>query len=143
MVLDAKNKIFTILKENAELVSIDNLSLGTRKWILLYYFLFVAIWKSDEVTNIIIYDEIENSFHCKLISSLFTVFDEKVNNSQLIFASHNPEIFEKTFKHDGIYLPQQSDDKSTLIRLDQLKLKKDINFRSFYLNEKIGIHPNN
>lgn len=86
---------------------IDNLSLGTKKWLILYYFLFVVIKKSDEVTNLIIYDEIENSFHNKLVLSLFNIFDEMIKNCQLVFTSHNPEIFDKTFKHDEIYLSAQ------------------------------------
>lgn len=142
LISDAKNKIFNVLKENNETISIDNLSLGTKKWILLYYYLFVAIKKSDEITNLIIYDEIENSFHNKLVCTLFEVFDKKVENSQLVFVSHNPEIFEKTFKHDGIYIPKQNKNSNSLIRFDELKFRKDINFRSIYLNEKIGVHPN-
>lgn len=99
--------------------------------------------KSDEVTNIIIYDEIENSFHNKLISVLFTTFGEKSDNSQLVFFSYNPEIFDKTFKHDGIYLSEHDKNMCSLVRLDKCKLKKDISFRSFYLNKKIGYLPDN
>lgn len=140
LISDAKNKIFNIQKENGEITVIDNLSLGTKKE-LFYIFLFVAIKKSDEVTNIIIYDEIENSFHNKLISALFATFDEKSDNSQLVFSFHNPKIFDKTFKHDDIYLSEHDKNMCSLVRLDKCKLKKDISFISFYLNEKIGYHP--
>lgn len=140
LAFDAKNKVFIIQKEN-ESISFNNLSLGTKKWIILYYFLFIAIKRDNNATNLIIYDEIENSFHNRLISTFFNIFDEKIKNSQMIFTSHNPEIFKKTFRHDGIYLSNQNENKCSLIRLDKLKLDKNIAIGTIYLNEQIGSHP--
>lgn len=141
ILIDERNKLFHIIKSNNVTLDLNSLSLGTIRWIILYYSLFILpnIFGKNS-TNLLIIDEIENSLHYKLVDVILGVIDNS-ENTQLLFSTHNPYIFDEFFRHDGIYLTKYEDYKYTTLRLDELKLKKDIVIPSQYLKEFIGEHP--
>lgn len=140
LIFDYKNKIFSIKKIDHETINLDSLSLGTKKWLLLYYFIYIYFPESKISTKIIIFDEIENSFHEQLIRVLLEIIDGK-KDIQLIFSTHNPNIFDETYRHDGIYLTDYKNSKYKINRLDEYKLRKDKVVSSMYWKEEIGNHP--
>lgn len=141
LIMDKKNKIFSIKKDNDENINLDSLSLGTKKWIIMYYFIYIFFKPSKLCTKILTFDEIENSFHEKLIETLLEVIDQQ-NDIQLVFSTHNPNVFSQTYRHDGIYLTSYDNKKYSINRLDEYKLRKDKVISSMYLKEEIGNHPN-
>lgn len=142
MIMENNLKIFYFQVVNDINIDINSLSLGTKKWLVLYYHLFIITNQiSKKYSKLILFDEIENSFHYRLVEVIFTIFDEK-KMGQLLFTTHNPYIFSKFFRHDGIYLAESDSGSFEIKRLDEFKLKKDIVISSQYLKENIGMHPN-
>lgn len=139
--IDERNKLFHIIKSDNVTLDLNSLSLGTIRWIILYHSLFILLnIFGKNSTNLLIIDEIENSLHYKLVDVILGVIDNS-EKTQLLFSTHNPYIFDEFFRHDGIYLTKYEDYKYTTLRLDELKLKKDIVIPSQYLKEFIGEHP--
>lgn len=142
LIMENNTKLFNFLIKKNIAISVNSLSLGTKKWLILYYHLFLVPNNiSKNYTNIFLFDEIENSFHYKLVDAIFAIFNEK-QIGQLLFTTHNPYIFNDFFRHDGIYLTNLENGSFKVKRLDELKLKKDIVVCNQYLKEKIGEHPN-
>ncbi len=104
--------------------------------------------------GILIIDEIENGVHTELLNALLLMFLNKNNlNSQLIFTTHYPEIFEmkrldqtKIFKQDQVvFLGRRNGfmtaDRLSEIKHDGKKLRNDISIAKAYRDKIVSIHP--
>lgn len=102
----------------------------------------------------LIIDEIENGVHTELLNALLLMFLNKNNiNSQLIFTTHYPEIFEmkkldqtKIFKQDQVvFLGRKNGfmtaDRLSEIKYDGKKLRNDISIAKAYRDKIVSIHP--
>lgn len=136
LVEDDRNKIFYFRTKNNLILNFALLSLGTKKWIFLYYYLFIvpSLFLQDS-TKIFLFDEIENSFDYKLIDNFFKIIN-KNKNMQLIFTTLNPYIFDDSFQSESIYLTSFDEKHFKVKRLSKIKTNKNINI-SKYLKEKL------
>ena len=134
--LDMKNKIISgFMNKKNKLLTFNELSLGTKKWIFLFPFLV------ENQSSLLVIDEIENSLHQKLSLSLLDFFPEC--NKQIIFTTHNPYLFEKGTRPDSVYyIDKDIEENSVLVRLsDEIKLEKKHVISEFFRKELIGNHP--
>jgi len=113
-----------------ETKSIKHLSHGTLIWLNWFFQL--------KHNNFILFDEIDSSLHIKLIRHLLKVASDK--NIQVIFTTHNPLVFGKTFRNDAIYFLDYNDQKLKRL-IDFKKFDKDKNIQKMILEEEIGVHP--
>ncbi|NQZ28795.1 MAG: ATP-binding protein [Mycoplasmatales bacterium] len=115
-----KNNNLVQFVENRTLkvLGLKNLSLGTRKIIGTFKLLYKAI--TSRKTFLMI-DEIENSLHLSIIKFIITLFKKDYNkmNSQLLFTTHNPLIFEEDFKRNSIYFMQDKTIIQNTMRFDK------------------------
>ena len=108
-----------------------HLSLGTKIWLNWF---FLINFKNE----FILFDEIDSSLHIKLIRFFLRKLSEK--NIQVVFTTHNPLVFGKTFRNDAIYFIDYNDNKLKRL-IDYKKIDKDKNIQKMILEEEIGIHP--
>lgn len=92
---------------------------GTRK----LFSMLPAITSSLKLGNILVMDELENSFHphiAEMIVNLFNDPETNVNNAQLIFTTHNVELMSpRLFRRDQIWFTSKKDGASRLYSLDE------------------------
>ena len=134
-VFDGKGKPTSyITKDNDKRLELNSLSKGTLFFISLYRYIYKALF---ERKTLIIIDEIENSLHFSLIKFIITVFKKRYNkmNSQLLFTTHNPHIFDRDFKSNSIYFI----DKNNLVQNQE---RYDKNIAPGYLSGELGSNPN-
>ena len=134
-VFDGKGKPTSyITADNDKRLELNSLSKGTLFFISLYRYIYKALF---EKKSLILIDEIENSLHFSLIKFIITVFKKRYNkmNSQLLFTTHNPHIFDRNFKSNSIYFI----DKNNLVQNQE---RYDKNIAPSYLNGELGSNPN-
>ena len=114
-------------------LELDSLSKGTLFFISLYRYIYKALF--DKKTLILI-DEIENSLHFSLIKFIITIFKKRYNkmNSQLLFTTHNPHVFDRNFKSNSIYFIVKNN-------LVQNQERYDKNIAPGYLNGELSPTP--
>jgi AAA15 family ATPase/GTPase len=95
-------------------------------------------------------DELGNSLHPDLISSIIRAFNDLDINkrgAQLIMTSHNPALL-SAFRRDQIYFTEKNEAfKSTLYSLydfkeDRDRVRKDAALMKNYINGNYGAVPN-
>lgn len=139
--------LINFVNNKGETLNLDQLSEGTRKWIVLFIFSIYNIIlgeKNKEITLILI-DEIENFLHRKLtlffISMISDFFGKNLGQKTfLIYTTHLPLLLENINLNEfqNIYLLEKKDGE----RKNYLKLVKndpDITYK--YLEEELGTHP--
>lgn len=135
---DKINNVFnSFIDENNQNVELSYLSDGTWKWFNIYDIVF------ESPFELIVFDEIENSFHPKLSKTLIDSF--YTTNKQLLFTTHNPLIFSKKFRPNAVYFIEDSEEKfkKTLSRLsDEFKIEKKHVISEMIRKETFGTHPN-
>ena len=126
------------------------LSTGTDRFLNLIRYVNDIIEKN----GILIVDEIEQNLHKDLVGLIINLFsDNKNSNSQIIFTTLSPDIFDlldennkRVFKQDMIYI---LDSVSNTIKIDKLmdfkidgqRVKGDALVTNLYKDKKISVHP--
>lgn len=141
---EAEDDIFVIIEDIDKKVKVpfQNLSDGTKRCIMLIFPIFLR----RKTTNFYLIDEIENSFHPRIVETILSLFyfnENNVNNSQLLFTTHNPYIFDSPKIHNscinvGLYNTKQNFEK--LSNFDEYK-RNDKLFSKNYMLEVINSHP--
>ena len=124
-----------------EPLSIGNESDGTKK----LFELSGAIIEALDNGEILIIDELDNSFHTKMTEAIIKLFnsEKNIHNAQLIFASHDTNILtQKLFRRDQIWFTEKDLYGSThLYSLIDFKTRKDTSLGKNYLEGKYGSIP--
>ena len=124
-----------------EPLSIGNESDGTKK----LFELSGAIIEALDNGEILIIDELDNSFHTKMTEAIIKLFnsEKNIHNAQLIFASHDTNILtQKLFRRDQIWFTEKDLYGSThLYSLIDFKTRKDTSLEKNYLEGKYGSIP--
>lgn len=152
IMIDTDNKyeeLLFVLKDGSKITR-NMLSTGTEKFLNLIRYVNEIIDKN----GILIVDEIEQNLHKDLVRLIIRLFGEmSKNNSQIIFTTLSPEIFDiinnkkkKIFKQDTVYILNTNDedikiDKLMDLKIDGERVKGDASVANLYKNKKISIHP--
>jgi len=124
-----------------EPLSIGNESDGTKK----LFELSGAIIEALDNGEILIIDELDNSFHTKMTEAIIKLFNSEKNsyNAQLIFASHDTNILtQKLFRRDQIWFTEKDLYGAThLYSLIDFGTRKDTLLEKNYLEGKYGSIP--
>ncbi|MBP6919504.1 MAG: ATP-binding protein [Candidatus Omnitrophica bacterium] len=96
--------------------------------------------------SIIVVDELDAKLHPILIKFLITLFNSLENNpknAQLVFASHNTNLFNRSiFRRDQIWLTEKNKYGATdLYSLAEYKVRNDASFEKDYIAGKYGAIP--
>jgi hypothetical protein len=152
VVIDTDNKyeeLLFVLKDGSKITR-NMLSTGTERFLNLIRYVNEIIDKN----GVLLVDEIEMNLHKDLVKLIIRLFGElSNNNSQIIFTTLSPEIFDitnsnskKIFKQDTIYILNTSNkdikiDKLMNLKIDGERVKGDASVANLYKNKKISIHP--
>jgi len=132
--------------QNKKFVGIESLpfskeSDGTQK----LFDLTGVILEALDNGEILIIDELDNSFHTRIIEEIIKLFnsDRNINNSQLIFVSHDTNILtQKLFRRDQIWFTEKNIYGETdLYSLIDFGTRKDSVLEKNYLAGKYGSIP--
>lgn len=149
--------LFTIVKEQEEQLikrfifkqtgiegyvgdmNIEDQSDGTVKILNLIPALFDVIEKD----KIICIDEIENSIHPSLITSLISFYSESKSKGQLIFTTHETELLnqQKYMRSDEVWFTEKTQGDTKLYSLNDFKEHNTINIKNGYLEGRYGGIP--
>lgn len=118
-------------------------SLGTQK----IYSLAGPIVDALRNGKVLIIDEFTARLHpllCQFIIKKFNSTDYNASNAQLIFASHNFGLMERTlFRSDQIILTEKSKQNATILTsFYHHKIRHDASFRGKYFSGSYGAKPN-
>jgi len=96
--------------------------------------------------NILVVDELDAKLHPNLIRFLVSLFNSVENNphnAQLIFVSHNTNLFNRSvFRRDQIWLTEKNKYGATdLYSLVEYKVRNDASFEKDYIAGKYGAIP--
>lgn len=104
---------------------------GTRELFCYIYDILEAFKKG----GIIIYDETNRYYHPDIELALLSIFknaEYNIKNSQLFFASHNPETFD-LLDLDQVYIVERPDSYSSVYKLSEIEdIKKRDNLKKKY-----------
>ena len=124
-----------------EPLPIGNESDGTKK----LFELSGAIIEALDKGEILIIDELDNSFHTKMTEAIIKLFnsEKNIHNAQLIFASHDTNILtQKLFRRDQIWFTEKDLYGTThLYSLIDFGTRKDASLEKNYLEGKYGSIP--
>ena len=124
-----------------EPLSIGNESDGTKK----LFELSGAIIEALDKGEILIIDELDNSFHTKMTEAIIKLFnsEKNIHNAQLIFASHDTNILtQKLFRRDQIWFTEKDLYGAThLYSLIDFGTRKDTSLEKNYLEGRYGSIP--
>lgn len=132
--------------ENKKFVGLEPLPLGresdgTQK----LFELVGAIIECLDNGEILIIDELDNSFHTKMTEAIIKLFnsEKNINNAQLIFASHDTNILtQKLFRRDQIWFTEKNIYGETqLYSLIDFGTRKDASLEKNYLEGNYGSIP--
>jgi len=147
-----KEKSFTSIEtfhhkyENKKFVGLEPLSIGgesdgTQK----LFELVGAIIECLDNGEILVIDELDNSFHTKMTEAIIKLFnsEKNINNAQLIFASHDTNILtQKLFRRDQIWFTEKNIYGETqLYSLIDFGTRKDASLEKNYLEGNYGSIP--
>jgi AAA15 family ATPase/GTPase len=117
---------------------------GTRK----LFSMLPAVTSTLKLGNILIIDELENSFHphiAEMIVKLFNDPETNINNAQLIFTTHNVELMSpRLFRRDQIWFTSKKDGESRLYSLDEFDkatVTASSPFGDWYSDGRFGAIP--
>lgn len=117
-----------------------NESFGTNKLFALGGLIVKIVNKG----GVILFDELDSSFHplvTKLLVSFFQ--DRNMSNAQLIFTTHETYLLNKEFRSDQIWFTQKNEYGQTELfsAQDFEGVREDIPFEKWYLGGKFGAIP--
>lgn len=147
---DNEIEIFFKCDSNTK-ITYEMLSTGTRRMLDILQMVLEAC----ESKGIFVIDEIENNIHKELVELIIRIFSSKKDcESQLIFTTHIPEIFDiknegrRSFRNDQIFILGNTGnniniDKLSEIKIDGKKIRSDMSLAKAYKDKRISIHPNN
>jgi AAA15 family ATPase/GTPase len=127
------------IKVGEKSFSIDLESTGTQK---LIYLLLNLIDYSQE--RVIVMDEFDDSFHIKLSTSLLSVFNSPLNQTQFIFTTHEALLMDSGLRRDQIYFVDKDvKGASSLFSLDDFEKesRNDVNNSKKYIEGRFGAVP--
>ena len=138
--IDIKNKRVTFISDKENSFSLQSLSDGTKKiLILLNQFTF----SKDEALLLI--DEIENGMHLMLIKIIHSIWTSKDINkklNQVIFTTHNRHLFTDEFNKSNVFVVGQKNNDFETYNADQINLAKSnlsVDYETFlYSIEKLN-----
>jgi len=117
-------------------------SSGTKNLFVLLHYLLPVVQQG----GLAIIDELEVDLHpllLPLIVELFANPQTNPKNSQLLFTSHSVEILNYLEKEQVVLVEKNSDCKSELFRLDEIKgVRRDDNIYAKYMAGAYGAVPN-
>lgn len=131
-----KAKIFEQFNDNQE-------SAGT----LRYFGLLAPFYISNKKSQLVLFDEIENSLHYDLQKLLLLMFIENSSDSQLIVTTHNPLFLDwDVMRYDVIWFAEKQETGQTemfsLIDFSNFSNLKRQNVLNKYLRGNYGAVPN-
>ncbi|WP_345978713.1 ATP-binding protein [Sulfurimonas sp. HSL3-2] len=117
-------------------------STGTKKFLLLAG----PIVETLENGEILVIDELDNSFHTQMTEFIIKLFNSKEtnpNNAQLIFATHDTNLLtHKLFRRDQIWFVEKNIyGESEIFSLIDFGARKDTSLEKNYLEGKFGGVP--
>lgn len=153
VMVDTDNKyeeLLFILKDGSKITR-SMLSTGTERFLNTIRNVIEIIEKN----GILLVDEIEQNLHKDLVGLIIKLFGEmSKNNSQIIFTTLSPDVFDitnkenkKIFKQDSIFILNSDYDDIKIDKLMDLKIdgervKGDASVANLYKSRKISVHPN-
>lgn len=153
VMIDTDNKyeeLLFVLKDGSRITR-SMLSTGTERFLNTIRNVIEIIEKN----GILLVDEIEQNLHKDLVGLIIKLFGEmSKNNSQIIFTTLSPDVFDitnkenkKIFKQDSIYILNSNYDDIKIDKLMDLKIdgervKGDASVANLYKSRKISVHPN-
>jgi|GEM_PF-1267129 len=141
-----RDEIIVLVRNNNKIIKVflDNLSDGTKRFV----FIMLPILLNKIHSSLYLIDEIENSFHPRIIDTILRLFyfnENNLNNSQLLFTTHNPYIFDNVEIHNScINVSLYDSDKNfqKLSNFENYSIKRnDKLFSKNYVSEIINSHP--
>ena len=152
VVIDSDNRYEELMfvLEDGSKIKRSMLSQGTEK------FLSVSRYVTDiiEKNGFLVIDEIEQNLHKDLVEFIIKLFSEITrNNSQIIFTTLSPDIFDivdidnkKIFKQDSIFVIDSCRydikvQKLIELKIDGERVKSDASVTNLFRNKKISCHP--
>lgn len=119
----------------------ENESHGTQRFISI----FPRIKNALDTGSLALIDELDSVLHPTLISELFSWFEDKSKNpnkAQLIFAAHNPIIFDMLEKEQIYLAEKRSSDATQVYGLKDIKgLRREPKLAKKYLAGEFGGLP--
>ena len=115
-------------------IPIKYLSSGTR--ISIIYFIRILNIGVSPYGGLMIQDEIEGRVHDEIVKDMIGIIEQNDLNTQIIFTSHAPHIFDNWFRQDGIYFIQNIDNVIDLYNIaDKYKERSDKLVSSIFKNQ--------
>ena len=143
-----RDEIIVLVRTNNKVIEVllDNLSDGTKRFI----FIMLPILLNKKQPSLYLIDEIENSFHPRIVDTILRLFyfnENNLNNSQLLFTTHNPYIFDDVKIHNSCINISLYDYDKNFLKLSNFKnyniKRNDKLFSKNYILEIINSHPDN
>ena len=104
-----------------------------------------AIIETLDKGEVLVIDELDNSFHTKITEEIIKLFhsEKNINNAQLIFVSHDTNILtQRLFRRDQIWFTEKDIYGETkLFSLIDFGTRKDTSLEKNYLAGKYGSIP--
>lgn len=88
------------IRTNNQETSVKNISIGSKR---IFHILTTAIVADYSGTQLITYEELENSIHPALLQRLLIIISELTENTQILITSHSPHLV-KYLDIDTIYI---------------------------------------
>ncbi|MDO8749415.1 MAG: ATP-binding protein [Candidatus Omnitrophota bacterium] len=135
---DIDNKTFQLEKFDFDFEE----SAGTKK----FFAISAPILDTLKKGNVLVIDELDAKLHPILIKFLIELFNSRENNpnnAQLVFVSHNTNLFNRAiFRRDQIWLTEKNKYGATdLYSLVEYKVRNDASFEKDYIAGKYGAIP--
>ncbi|MDD2916392.1 MAG: ATP-binding protein [Candidatus Gracilibacteria bacterium] len=115
---------------------------GTLKIIDYAYLIYGALEKG----GVLIFDEIDASFHPEIVDAILDLFLSKhhnKHNAQIILTTHNPRILKSLNRYQIQLVEKNKDGESETYRLDDVEgVRVDENYYTRYMAGAYGARPN-
>lgn len=96
--------------------------------------------------GVLLFDEIDTSFHPEIVDSILELFLSKrynKNNAQIILTTHNPRILKSLHKYQIQLVEKNKNWESETYRLDDVEwVRSDENYYAKYMAWAYGAKPN-
>ncbi|HFQ5370722.1 TPA: ATP/GTP-binding protein, partial [Vibrio vulnificus] len=105
--------------------------------------LFILLGIVHYWTGVILFDEIDSTFHHKLSKEIINIISSDDNNSpQLILTTHDILLLDNDFRRDSIYTITKGEHlKSHIDRVSKYSIRKDAKLSLKYLSDEFGALP--
>ncbi|EHY1011545.1 AAA family ATPase [Vibrio vulnificus] len=105
--------------------------------------LFILLGIVHHWTGVILFDEIDSTFHHKLSKEIINIISSDDNNSpQLILTTHDILLLDNNFRRDSIYTITKGEHlKSHIDRVSKYSIRKDAKLSLKYLSDEFGALP--